>query len=87
MSSIIRFAFWSGRDISWFCVVKEKQMNTAKDEIKELLDKLPDDCTMEDVQYHIYVVEKINNGIERAKNEGTIGQEEAEKKLRKWTSK
>ena len=62
-------------------------MNTAKDEIKELLDKLPDDCTMEDVQYHIYVVEKINNGIERAKNEGTIGQEEAEKKLRKWTSK
>jgi len=62
-------------------------MNTAKDEIKALLDKLPNDCTMEDVQYHIYVVEKIQKGIERAKNEGSFSQQEAEQKLSKWTSK
>jgi len=41
-------------------------MNTAKDEIKALLDKLPDDCSLEDIQYHLYVVEKIHRGIERA---------------------
>jgi ribosomal protein S20 len=62
-------------------------MNTAKDEVKALLDKLPDDCSLEDVQYHLYVVEKINKGVERAEKEGVIGQDEAEKKFSKWISK
>ncbi|NIP74175.1 MAG: hypothetical protein GWO16_14680 [Gammaproteobacteria bacterium] len=62
-------------------------MNTAKDEVKALLDKLPDDCSLEDVQYHLYVVEKIHRGIERAEKEGTISQDEAERKFSKWTSK
>ncbi|MCF6211010.1 MAG: hypothetical protein L3K24_10175 [Gammaproteobacteria bacterium] len=62
-------------------------MSTAKEEVRALLDKLPDDCSLEDVQYHIYVVEKINRGIERAGKEGTFGQDEVERKLSKWTSK
>jgi hypothetical protein len=62
-------------------------MNAVKNEIKALLDRLPDDCTFEDVQYHLYVVEKIYNGIECAKKEGTISQDDAERKLKKWTSK
>ncbi|WP_260295795.1 hypothetical protein [Sedimenticola hydrogenitrophicus] len=62
-------------------------MNTAKDEVKALLDKLPDDCSLEDVQYHLYVVEKIHRGIERAEKEGTISQDEAERKFSKWISK
>ncbi len=62
-------------------------MNTAKDEVKALLDKLPDDCSMEDVQYHLYVVEKVYRGIERAEKEGAISQDEAERKLGKWISK
>jgi hypothetical protein len=62
-------------------------MNTAKQEIRSLLDKLPDDCTFEDVQYHLYVVEKIRRGIQRAENEGTISQEEVERRLGKWTLK
>jgi len=62
-------------------------MNSAKDEVKTLLDKLPDDCTIEDVQYHLYVVEKINRGIERSKIEGKMTQEEVELKFKKWTSK
>ena len=62
-------------------------MNRAKDEIKAILDKLPDDCALEDVQYHLYVAEKIHKGIERAETEGTISQDEAEKRLNKWISK
>ena len=61
-------------------------MNTAKDEVRALLDRLPDDCSLEDVQYHLYVIEKIHRGIERAEKEGTISQEEVERKLKKWTS-
>ena len=61
-------------------------MNTAKDEVRALLDKLPDDCSLEDVQYHLHVIEKIRRGIERADEEGTISQEEVERKFNKWTS-
>ena len=61
-------------------------MSTAKDEVRVLLDKLPDDCSLEDVQYHLYVVEKIHRGIERAEKEGAQTQAEVERKLNKWTS-
>lgn len=62
-------------------------MSTAKDDVKALLDKLPDDCSLEDIQYHLYVVEKINKGIKRANQEGTLSQDEVERKLAKWISK
>ena len=58
-------------------------MSTAKDEVKALLDKLPDDCSLEDVQYHLYVVEKIRRGIERAEKEGVSSQDEVERKFGK----
>ena len=62
-------------------------MSTAKEDVKALLDKLPDDCSLEDVQYHLYVVEKIHRGINRAEKEGVLSQDEVERKLDKWTSK
>jgi len=34
-------------------------MNTAKSEVQFLLRRPPDDCTLADIQYHLYVVEKI----------------------------
>ncbi|MGH8608450.1 MAG: hypothetical protein ACREX9_13855 [Gammaproteobacteria bacterium] len=61
-------------------------MSTAKDEVQTLLRKLPDDCTLEDVQYHLYVFEKIQRGIERAEREGSIPQQEVERRLGKWAS-
>jgi hypothetical protein len=62
-------------------------LGTAKEEVRVLLDKLPDDCSLEDVQYHLYVVEKIHRGIDRAEQEGVLSQDEVERKLQKWTSK
>lgn len=62
-------------------------MSTAKEDVKALLDKLPDDCSLEDVQYHLYVVEKIRRGIERAEKEGTLSQKDVERKLDKWILK
>jgi hypothetical protein len=60
------------------------QMNTAKDEVRELLDKLPENCSLEDVQYHLYVIEKIKHGLQVAEEQGTLTQEEAEARLKKW---
>lgn len=62
-------------------------MGTAKDEVRALLDKLPDDCSLEDVQYHLYVVEKIQRGIDRANKEGALDQEDVERNLGKWSLK
>lgn len=62
-------------------------MNTAKEEVKALLDNLPENCSLKDIQYHLYVVEKIHRGIERAEKEGTLSQDAVERKFDKWLSK
>jgi hypothetical protein len=59
-------------------------MSTAKQEVEALLDKLPDDCSLEDIQYHLYVIEKIRHGLEVADAQGTLTQEESEGRLSKW---
>lgn len=59
-------------------------MQVAKREVEALLQKLPDDCSLEDIQYHLYVIEKIKNGVARAEAEGSISQEEVESRLGKW---
>jgi len=59
-------------------------MNTAKDEVQALLGRLPDDCSFEDVQYHLYVIEKVRQGIDRAETEGTLAQEDVERRLSRW---
>jgi len=59
-------------------------MNTAKRKVESLLKKLPDDCSLEDIQYHLYVIEKIQRGIEAAEKKGVVSQEEAEKRLNKY---
>jgi hypothetical protein len=62
-------------------------MSELKDEVGELLKKLPDDCTLEDIQYHLYVLEKVRRGIERAEIEGSLSQQQAEQRLGRWLSK
>ncbi len=59
-------------------------MKNLKQEVKTLLERLPEDCTIEDVQYHLYVLEKIQRGIDRAEKEGAISHEDAKKRLDKW---
>jgi len=59
-------------------------MSTAKEQVEELLDKLPDDCSLEDIQYHLYVIEKVRNGLEVADSQGTLSQEEVERRSGKW---
>jgi len=62
-------------------------MSTAKEQIHALLSKMPDDCSLEDIQYHLYVIEKVRNGLETSDAEGSIPQEEIEQRLTKWLTK
>ncbi|MGC9527511.1 MAG: hypothetical protein ACP5D7_18405 [Limnospira sp.] len=62
-------------------------MNTVKQEIELLLKNLPEDCSLEDVQYHLYVIEKYRQGIAVADSERQLTQEEAEGLVSKWVIK
>ena len=57
---------------------------TAKQEARSWLEKLPDNCSIEDIQYHLYVLEKVRSGLEDTRQNGTISQEDAESRLSKW---
>jgi hypothetical protein len=59
-------------------------MSTAKEEVETLLSKLPDDCSLEDIQYHLYVIDKVHHGLEVADTQGTITQEKVEERLSTW---
>lgn len=49
-----------------------------------MIEGLPDDASLEDIQYHLYVLEKVKRGIVRAETEGVISHEDAKGRLGKW---
>ena len=59
-------------------------MATAKEEIRKLLDALPDDATWEDVQYSIYVRERVERGRREAGQSNLVDQEEIEARMKRW---
>jgi hypothetical protein len=59
-------------------------MSTAKQDVESLLHKLPEDSSVEDIQYHLYVLDKVRRGLEDARINGTLSQEEVEARLTKW---
>ncbi len=38
-------------------------MAETKDKVRDLLDRLPDDCSVDDVLYHLYVLQKVEQGL------------------------
>ncbi len=59
-------------------------MATAKQQVESLLHKLSENCSLEDIQYHLYVLDKVRQGLDDARQRGTVSQEDAEKQLSKW---
>ncbi|MEW6247556.1 MAG: hypothetical protein AB1555_12750 [Nitrospirota bacterium] len=62
-------------------------MSTPKEEVRKLLDRIPDDSSFEDIQYHIYVREKIERGLKDIKEGRVLSQEEVEQRMSKWLGK
>lgn len=59
-------------------------MSTAKEDVEQLLNKLPDNCSVEDIQYHLYVLDKVRRGLEDVGVNGALSQDEVETRLSKW---
>jgi hypothetical protein len=57
---------------------------TAKQEVEQLLHHLPDDSTLEDIQYHLYVLEKIKRGRADLAAGRRYTDAEARQRLSRW---
>jgi len=62
--------------------------SNLKEEIIELVKKLPENATIDDIMYHLYVKKKIISGIEDIEQSRVIPHEQvmenAKKRLEQW---
>jgi hypothetical protein len=80
-----RIALFSGSySYAFFARCEIVVMTKAKQDVEHLLTKLPDNASVEDIQYHLYVLDKVRRGLADAQTNGTISQEDVESRLRKW---
>ena len=62
-------------------------MSTAKKEVGKLLKQLPDEASYEEIQYHIYVRQKIEKGLKDMEEGRVLTQAEVERRMAKWLGK
>jgi predicted transcriptional regulator len=60
-------------------------VGSAKEEVRRILELIPDSASFEDIQYHIDVREKIERGLKDVKEGRVVSQEEMERRMRQWT--
>jgi len=60
------------------------EASDIKTRAHEVINKLPNDCSWEDVQYHLYAVEKIQKGLKSVEEGRTVSHEEVKTRLGKW---
>ena len=62
-------------------------MIPAKAQIEKVLKQIPNDCSIEDVQHHLYIVLTIERRLAMADRGKAVSRTEASKRLRKWLTK
>ncbi len=55
-----------------------------KEEVRRLLETLPDEASYDEIQYHIYVQQKIDRGLEASERGDFISDEEIEDRISRW---
>ena len=57
----------------------------TKEVVRQLLDQLPDDCTIDDVQYQLYVIASVEQGrAEIAEGKGLPHEQVKAELRRRW---
>ena len=57
---------------------------TVKDVVRQVIDTLPDESTIDDIIHALYINAKFNHGESEIREGKGIPHEEAKKKLQKW---
>jgi predicted transcriptional regulator len=65
-------------------VKAKKRRMRPKELVRAMLDRLPDDATLEDIQYRIYVCQKIQSGLDDIQAGRFCTQEEMEERMAQW---
>jgi predicted transcriptional regulator len=59
-------------------------MSAIKEEAIRLIQSLPEDCSIEDIQYHLYVRQKVENGLAAVESGRFVSQEDSERRVAEW---
>lgn len=59
-------------------------MSAVKAEAIRLIASLPEDCSLEDIQYHLYIVQKVRRGQADIDEGRLVAQAEAERRIAEW---
>ena len=59
-------------------------MASAKQVVIQVLESLPDDCSLEDVQYELYLRQKVAEGEHAADLGETVPHDEVMREAREW---
>jgi len=60
---------------------------SVKEQMKEVVQSLSENCMIDDVLYQVYVLEKINRGHESLESEPAVPHDVAMKEMREWLLK
>lgn len=60
------------------------KLKTVKEDIIEVIRRLPDDCTLQDIRYHLGVRAKVEQAIEDIDAGRVHTQEEVERMSAEW---
>ena len=71
------------RSYTRICAPLNEVLVTTKDTVRALLDRLPDDCSLDDVLYHLYVVQAVGRGIADSEAGRVIRHEQVAADLRR----
>ena len=66
---------------------RRHRLESAKDEVRKILDELPDDVSIEEIQDRIRVRQKIRQALEDVAAERLLSEKELEKRMSRWTDK
>ncbi len=62
-------------------------MGHVKKAVLDLVKNLPDDCTLEDIQYELYVRQKVDHSMQAAAAGRVSSHEQVKKRLSKWLTR
>ena len=59
-------------------------MPSAKQEAQKVLDTLPEEASLEDIQYHLYVLQHVERARQDVEAGRTVSEGEAERRMARW---
>ena len=59
-------------------------VNPAREEVRRILEEVPDDASFEDIQYHIYVRQKVGKALVQVEAGQAVSDEQAEARFSRW---